>query len=379
MQKDILKFKNGKFKIMLVGDLHEKYDLSVDNRKLKSEDGIRLLNKAADEIQPDLVVFLGDNSYSKTEGEMREVLKRIITPFSQRDIPFTTVFGNHDHDCQKDVDLQTQMRLYNEYDNCLFYNDDDSITGCGNHNLTIKASASEDIIYNLWFIDSNNLCEDKAVSKYDWVHYDQIKWYENKAEALKKANGGRIIPALLFQHIPVMEEYRLLREAKPWEYFDSVEGHSKMSDKRYMPGPALKGYLGEAPASPDVNSGQFDSWKKTGDIKGAFFGHDHMNDFTGYVDGIMLGQCKTAGYQVYTDGGNSGVRVITLDENNPDRIDTRFYYAKKDFKLKAGSLSPYMRHFTDRQDLKLKAAGAVCGFAAAVVTGVSVIRELKKH
>ncbi len=375
MKKDALRFKNGKFKIMLIGDLHENYDLTSDNAANKAEDMNALLTKAVEQLNPDLVVYLGDNANADNEMQMRSVISRIVYPVSVKDIPFAVVFGNHDRECP--VSLKDQMRLYNEHDNCYMYNADENITGYGNYNLVLKSSESDDDIFNLWFIDSNNLAEDQNLSYYDWVHEDQIDWYKKTALELKEKNGGKVLPALTFQHIPVPEEYELLREAKIHEKLDSVPGHLKWADKNYVLKETVEGYLGEGPCTPCVNSGQFAAWKEVGDVIGAFFGHDHMNDFVGYVDGIMLAQSKTAGFRPYTDGCRSGVRLITLDENDLLNINTRMYHFKQ-FGLKSKSLSPYMEHVTDRQDAKIKIAGAVIGTAAALTTAVVAMNKIAK-
>ena len=375
MNKEPLRFKNGKFKIMLIGDLHESYDMYSDNAANKADDMNALLTKAVEELNPDLVVYLGDNAGADNEMQMRSVISRILYPVSLRDIPFAVVFGNHDRECA--VSLKDQMRLYREHDNCYMFNADDSITGYGNYNLLIKSTNSDDDVFNLWFIDSNNLAEDQELSYYDWVHTDQIEWYKKTALEIKENNGGKIIPAFLFQHIPVPEEYELLREAKVHEKLDCVPGHRKWADKNYILKDNVEGYLGEGPCTPCVNSGQFAAWKEIGDVIGAFFGHDHMNDFAGYVDGIMLAQCKTAGFRPYTDGCRSGVRLITLDENNLQNIDTRMYHFKQ-FGLKSKSLSPYMEHVTDRQDTKLKVAGTVLGAAAAITTAAVTVNKIAK-
>lgn len=375
MNKEPLRFKNGKFKIMLIGDLHESYDMYSDNAANKADDVNALLTNAVEELNPDLVVYLGDNAGADNEMQMRSVISRILYPVSLRDIPFAVVFGNHDRECA--VSLKDQMRLYREHDNCYMFNADDSITGYGNYNLLIKSTDSDDDVFNLWFIDSNNLAEDQELSYYDWVHTDQIEWYKKTALEIKENNGGKIIPAFLFQHIPVPEEYELLREAKVHEKLDCVPGHRKWADKNYVLKENVEGYLGEGPCTPCVNSGQFAAWKEIGDVIGAFFGHDHMNDFAGYVDGIMLAQCKTAGFRPYTDGCRSGVRLITLDENNLQNIDTRMYHFKQ-FGLKSKSLGPYMEHVTDRQDAKLKVAGTVLGAAAAITTAAVTVNKIAK-
>lgn len=365
MNENTLRFKNGKFKIMLIGDLHEKYDLSGDKRAEKAAEAVALLNAAAEELKPDLAVFLGDNASGHTIPEMRAVIARIMNPIEKRNIPAAVIFGNHDHDKEDEITCAEQIKLFQEHGNCLMFNADDSITGGANYNLTIKATDEDKDIYNLWFMDSNNLYEDREFSYYDWVHEDQIEWYKKTAKALADKNGGKVLPSLLFQHAPVPEEYELVRKAKFYEKLDSVPGHGKWSDTNYVLKNGVEGYMGEGPCSPCFNSGEFAAWKEVGDVRGAFFGHDHMNDFIGYVDGIMLGQCKTAGFQPYTDGCRSGVRLITLDENDLDKIDTRMYRFKDDFGLKSKGLSFYQRHVTDRQDIKLKTACAVVGTAAA--------------
>ncbi|MDY5934820.1 MAG: metallophosphoesterase [Oscillospiraceae bacterium] len=376
MQNEPLRFKDGKFKIMLLGDLHDCYDMKTDNAAEKMDDTLALIGKAVKELKPDLVVYMGDNARASTEYEMRAVISRITYPVSVSDTPFDLVFGNHDRECE--VDLPTQLKLYREHENCYAFNADDGLSGYGNHNLVIKSGDGEKDIFNLWFIDSHNLYSDRSKSYYDAVHEDQIEWYKKTAKELADKNGGKVLPSLLFQHIPVPEEYELLREAKPYEKLDSVQGHKTYSDKYYMLKPEVEGYLGEGPAVPDFNSGEFAAWKETGDVLGAFFGHDHMNDFAGYVDGILLAQCKTAGFRVYTDGCRSGVRLITLEENNPENVQTRMYHFK-DFGLKSKSLDPYMRNVSDRQDMKLKAAGAAVGTVAAVTAAaVAANKVLKK-
>ncbi|MDD7614011.1 MAG: metallophosphoesterase [Clostridiaceae bacterium] len=376
MQNEPLRFKDGKFKIMLLGDLHDCYDMKNNNAAEKMDDTLALIGKAVKELKPDLVIYMGDNARASTEYEMRAVISRITYPVSVSDTPFDLVFGNHDRECE--VDLPTQLKLYREHENCYAFNADDGLSGYGNHNLVIKSGDGEKDIFNLWFIDSHSLYSDRSKSYYDAVHEDQIEWYKKTAKELADKNGGKVLPSLLFQHIPVPEEYELLREAKPYEKLDSVQGHKTYSDKYYMLKPEVEGYLGEGPAVPDFNSGEFAAWKETGDILGAFFGHDHMNDFAGYVDGILLAQCKTAGFRVYTDGCRSGVRLITLEENNPENVQTRMYHFK-DFGLKSKSLDPYMRNVSDRQDMKLKAAGAAVGTVAAVTAAaVAANKVLKK-
>lgn len=371
-----LKFKNGKFKIMIVGDLHESYNKKDSENQLKSADMSKLMLRAVGELKPDLVVFAGDNAQAEDEAKMRSVISRITYPLSVNDVPLAIVFGNHDRECN--VPLERQLEIYAQ-EHELFYTYDavPELTGCGNCNLLVKDSDGEKDILNLWLVDSNNLAQDQSVSYYDWVHDDQIKWYKDTAQKIKDEHDGQAIPALWFMHIPVCEEYELLRKAKIYEFPDSVKGHRDWGKNHYVLAEGVEGYLGEGPCCPCINSGVFDAWKETGDVMGAFFGHDHMNDFAGYHDGILLAQCKTAGFKPYTDGCRAGVRLVTLDENNIGDIQTRMYHFKQ-FGLKSESLGPVQRNFTDRQVIKIKAASWIAGGLAATITAATVAKKLKK-
>ncbi len=369
-----LRYKNGTFKIMVIGDLHEPAG-KLDHPE-KTQDAMRLLSAAADFMKPDLAVYAGDQGKSDDEAEMRELVRRITAPLAERNIPCALVFGNHDRECT--LPLSRQLEIYREeYGN--FYTTDDApdLPGCGHCCVPVYDETGETVLQYLWFADSLGGYPDPAVSPYDWMKPEQVAWYK-KTAALHRERDGKTVPALWFMHIPVREEYDLLRAAKWYEYPWSVKGFAGRSGRRYVPKDRSIGYLGEDPACAAVNSGIFEAWKETGDVKAAFFGHDHMNDFAGEVDGILLCQCKTAGFYPYTDGCSGGVRLVTLKADAPGTIDTRMVRFK-DLGLKSESLGPVMRHFHDRQVINIHAAaiagGAVLGLLGL---GFGLARLLKK-
>lgn len=369
-----LKFnEKGKFRILLLGDLHESCRLDTDLDKAQFSDMQRLMTTSLDRLQPDLVVFMGDTFISETPTP-KEALDIIAKPIKDRGLPFAAVLGNHEHDLK---DIAPTLSAYFNHPSSLCRNDNSKISGDMNYNLLIHGKDGQPK-FNLWFIDSNNLCQSN-VSVYDWVKDDQIQWYESKANELAQANGGKPLPAVLFQHIPVPEEYEALREAKPHEFYQSVRGHGVHRGKRYMLADGAEGYLGEGPATPCYNNGQFQSWKKTDDIIGAFFGHDHLNDFTCTVDGIMMGQCKTSGFRCYTDGCRSCVRIIDIDESEPTKLETAVIHFKQ-FGLKSKSLGPIKRNLNDKQSIALTAArNALLGAAAIGVAGYAAKKLIEKQ
>ena len=372
-----LKFNNGKFTIMSLGDLHEKLHIDTDQKRKKREDMHALVEAGIVKFNPDLVVLLGDTLTKRDETEdfsqYKAALRDILKPVIDHKIPFCFVLGNHEHDQGQE---EQTVNAYMEIENCVGENDETAPRGNFNCNILVKNTEGNKNILNLWFIDSNNKYHDRAFSKYDWVSEDQIEWYERKALKIAEENSG-IVPAILFQHIPVCEEYELLREAKKSEYFVSVEGHQKRKNKRYVLKDGVDGYLGEGPCTPCFNGGQFSSWKKIGDVKAAFFGHDHTNDFTGVVDGIMLGQNKTSGFCCYTDGCRSCVRITTVNEENPWDIKSKVYHFKE-LGLKSKSLGPIEKRISDRQSINLyfaaKAGAVTIGLSAIVGVLINLIK-----
>ena len=72
-----LKFKDGKFKILLFGDIHEHYDYKTNPR---FKDMQKLMVAALDECKPDLCVLLGDNCNTNKIEEAPDEFKEMMRP-----------------------------------------------------------------------------------------------------------------------------------------------------------------------------------------------------------------------------------------------------------------------------------------------------------
>ena len=324
-----LKFgADGKFKILHITDIHDVEPIMDDdeNRDIpnnQDKETINVIEKLVEKTNPDLVVFGGDNVSGYWEeftyDYIQSTIQRITAPIRERNIPLCVVFGNHDGEVGFHTEFQ--MMQYMEYANCRSNLNDENVYGCGNCLVTIKDSKGEKDAFAIWLFDSNDYEENEDGSGgYDHVHDDQIEWYERKAEELKKANGGIPLPAILFQHIPVQQELNGFKEVtKDDEYTFERDGNYY-----YLANEILEGRVREVPCPPNMSkdyTNQLESWKKTGDIFAAFFGHDHINDFKMNVDGIDLYQTLGAGY--FTYGLERGGRLIILDENTPRKLETQ--------------------------------------------------------
>lgn len=355
--------KDGTFKILVATDIHENHKFDS-----KSDDALSLLKNAIEKLKPDLVVFNGDNAVCSKEKDAEIAVQKIIAPVREKGLPLAAVFGNHD--AEFGVSKEALLKMYQKYDNCRMIAGDENIDGVGNYNLLIKSNDGERDIFNLWFIDSGMYAEEGG---YDYVHDSQIEWYERTARDIAQKNG-EIIPAILFQHITVPEEYDLLKGTIFYRK-GCPRGHRTYSNRFW----SIKdpkntvGEVREGPCPPDRNNGQFESWVKTGDIIGAVFGHDHINDFTGDYKGIRLMQTRAVGFRTYTDGVSQGVRVITLHENDVKNFDTEM----ENFTELVGeskSIKGFKR--IRRANVgKITAAAVTVGAIAAVAVGSVAFRR----
>ena len=315
---DVLRFnKDGKFKIMQISDTQ---DIDVPR-----EATIMFMEKALDAEKPDLVMFTGDQLAGgkiETAEGVYAGIKAILQPVVDRGIPFTVVFGNHDNDDGCPVSRDEQFAYYQTFPGCLAYDAVPEMYGTGTHNLPIYASEGSETKFNLWMIDSNDY--DRVNGGYDYVHQDQIDWYEKTSKALEEKEG-HLVPSIAFQHIIVPEVAELLVDS-PFSGENAISKVINGENKLLMlkPGKA-SGILLEFPCPSNTNSGEFASWKERGDVIAASFGHDHINTFVGNVDGIDLVMCPGVTFQSYGRYITRAVRIFELDENNPWSYDTHLY------------------------------------------------------
>lgn len=324
--------KDGKFRILHLTDIHKVHpDMDNDEDRTilenKSRNTINTMEKAIEAAKPDLIVFGGDNiggHWDEMTGEYALwCLDTIISTVKKYNIPLAMVFGNHDSQNEHISPLlskEIQMSVYMNYENFRGCFNEADIFGCGNCHLPVLAGDSDEIKWNVWCIDSNDYPRDpvdfeRTVQCYDTVHADQIEWYENTVKA-EKEKYGRTIPAVLFQHIPVNQEFDFIEEC------EESQSDFKRKDKffRAKDGALKEGLLRESPCPPPEDRSELEAWVRCGDIKAAFFGHDHTNTFRFDKDGIALYQTIGCGYETY--GKERGGRLITLCEDGSYTTET---------------------------------------------------------
>ncbi|MBP3330026.1 MAG: metallophosphoesterase family protein [Clostridia bacterium] len=311
-----LKFKgDGEFKIMQLADLQD-----TSYATPATYDYIRALVAEED---PDLIVLTGDNISAGTgdaltedvaRWQVKKAIDNTMSVFEELNIPVAVVFGNHDGEAL--ISKEEQMAMYQTYGCCVGFDEGDSLYGCGTYNLPIYSSDGEKIAYNLWMFDSNMY--DDVNGGYDYVHEDQIDWYVNKSNELKAQNGGKVVPSMVFQHIIVNEIYDALAEVPA-----GSDNAIQYGDKWLGLPAGVDGFLRENPCPGTQDSLQFEKMVEQGDVKAMFFGHDHVNSFVVPYQGIDIVNTPTSGFGSYGNKESRGVRIITINEKDTSKYETK--------------------------------------------------------
>lgn len=331
--------RDGTFRILNYCDLHSSYPLT--------EASTAFMEESIAVLKPDLVVLGGDNCVSSAEDK-EKCIREICASFVDSGTYFTLVFGNHDD--EQGVDKETLLGCYQKYGGqyCLAYDAVPELTGVGTHNLPILSADGGRTAYNVWLFDSNTYAYDEAGNKlgYDAVHPDEIEWYKSTAAALAQQNGGKVVPAMAFQHIIVMESYDALFYKSPVTS-DKLRGalaifpvnHFDGVSFTYLPKIASlqSGLMLEKPCPGYYNYGQLDAMAEVGDVRAVYSGHDHTNDFTLHLKGVDVINTPSCSFRATTNNINRGVRVVDLAEDGG--YETHVYYAAEHI-LKTDSKIP---------------------------------------
>lgn len=305
-----------KFKIMQIADTQEIPAVLPDT--------LNLINNALDREKPDLVIFTGDQikgyskKFKKDPAIIESTIDILVEPIAKRNIPFMVTYGNHDAQCG--VDNRGQYKFYAKYDNFIsgdLRNSDD----VGTADIQIYSSTEDKPMFELYIIDSHGKAKDGA--GYAPVDKKQIEWYVSRREQLKAENGD-YLPSLVFQHIPVPEFFDVIKKV-PKGTKGAVPAYGAHENEYFVLNDetiAEGGFMLESPASPDVNTGEFEAMSEKGDVLGIYVGHDHNNSFVVKYKGVDLGYTQGAGFNVYGPGENRGVRIFELDETAPREYKT---------------------------------------------------------
>lgn len=364
-------FKNGKFTVLQVSDTQ---DIQYVRKTM-----LRMLDIAYDRVKPDLIILTGDNImgnhlddlhplnslFVKTNDDvyygMRKAIKKLIEPIEKRKIPFAMIYGNHDD--LNEITKDEQADIYRQYSCCVGLDDEES-PDCDTYSIPVYAENGDEVKFNLWMLDSSWLDHEKN-EVFGYVKPEAVEWYKKKSAELKEKNGGRPVPSIMFQHIPMIETLNLIEEC------DKKEKSVKGSDGKYYKLKSdVNGVMGEYPSVVTKDVGQFDAIKECGDVRAVVFGHDHLNCFEAELDGIELIQTSCASFRCYGDR-NRGVRVFTIYEDGSYKTEFLSY-----FDLCGKNVMSELRYFLDADDMIPLKIGVAAG--GVLLTAAATMKKIHK-
>ena len=324
----VLRFNaDGKFTVMQLTDIQDNADVDPGT--------ISLITRALARYTPDLVVFTGDNIRGfMSRNSFRSSVDQFLAPLLQTGTKYAVTFGNHDEDGvwpSFPGSREEQYAYYKQKGGSLFVDHDvPELDGTGSGAISIYpyGQSADTPAFQIFLMDSGSY---EGIG-YSGIMTNQIDYY---------LTTNTVVPCLWFQHIPVPEIYDLLTQVPPgspdsfegsWDPFNNFTWainhdriHWEFSGStipaeiyKQSPGPTKLSTYQETHhrSSPQFGSRTvYEAWLAAGNMRGAYFGHNHMNTFVGTTpDGIMLGYGKAATLKGHNDG-DPGCRVFEIDES----------------------------------------------------------------
>ncbi|XP_015058586.1 probable inactive purple acid phosphatase 29 [Solanum pennellii] len=289
--------KNGEFRILQVADIHY-----GDGKTTPCEDVLPQQMSSCSDLnttdfifrmihaeKPHLIVFTGDNIFGSDATDPVKSMDAAFAPAISSNIPWAAVLGNHDQESTLSrEDVMKHIIGMKSTLSQLNPPDVPDIDGFGNYNLEVHGTEGSELtnksVLNLYFLDSGDYSTVPSIPGYGWIKPSQQFWFQRTSRKLKKTylhySNARKAPApgLAYFHIPLPE----------YASFDSSN---------------FTGVRQEGISSASINSGFFTTMVEAGDVKAAFAGHDHINDFCGKLMDINLCYAGGFGYHAYGKAG----------------------------------------------------------------------------
>ena len=317
--KKELKFRpSGSFKICCFSDLHQTANYHPST--------LAAMHAVIEKEQPNLVLLGGDlwnEVPDATVEQLREFLDIFSVPMETRGIPWAHVYGNHDHDIL--MDRRLMQSVFESYPHCVSNHTEVGVDGVSNFLLPIRSSDGASIAFAVWGLDTHNLSDGQhlrdginlrqahqaphlpyGTSHWDFIRFNQLRWYYDTSEALEAYNGTPV-NALMLMHAPILE-------------FGICMKNPERTN--------LDGEMPETLFSGSLNSGLLATVLQRGDVRAIVSGHMHEDNFAADYCGVKLCFDGAIGFRGTDADHSRGARIFEINESQTDVIATHFVYAR---------------------------------------------------
>lgn len=305
-----IKTEQESFKILQLTDIHlggSNFSYDKDKRALYS------VYRIIEYTKPDLVIVTGDLVFPvgimSFSFNNNAPIMQFASFMRNIGIPWAFTYGNHDTESlavlsEDAIDSLFKSLSFKRSRNLLYPYRQPSIYGRNNQIIEIRGKDNQ-LIQALFLLDSNSYI-DTGINNYDYIHDDQVDWYEENIKKLKEKEKMDV-SSLVFFHMPI-SEYK--------EAYDLYKKNSP--DVTYHFGEI--GEKNEDICISNYQSRLFESAVKLGSTKAMFCGHDHLNNIALTYKGIMLTYGLSIDYLAYpnikTKTEQRGGTLITLYGNS---------------------------------------------------------------
>jgi len=324
--------EDGTFKILQLTDIHlidSNYtdDEVESDLSLRDEWAMTAVRETIEAAKPDMIMVTGDSVYNllnvprKISRDNYTTFKKFADFIDSFDIPWAFCFGNHDEegtlkelmggDAKETKKMLSSYLMSDSIKNCMYADGPDEINGVGNYIINVL---NEDGSVNnaIVIFDSGSYFGTDEWC-YEYVHEDQLKWYEEAIKHIAKKNGTANVSSIVFQHIPFVTYESVLEkfigalevvEGTDWQGIIKADGTGTVYTTEfdgetiiyhggvYNEGEVCHSWDKEWPVGSKVEydggKKEFDKLVELGSTKAVFCGHDHRNTYSFTYEGIRL-------------------------------------------------------------------------------------------
>ncbi len=302
----------GEFTILHLTDFHEWMGIEL-SLGVKEQDTLKpllesFIRQSVQLHNPDLVVLGGDNIFSLSSvydalGNVSlKTYRTIAELFEELNVYWTLTFGNHDSESAKNkYDFLEVVSKYSHFvggkesgplhETLIVEAENGESDYVSNFLIPIYVSNGNDFVpaYNVFIMDSGSYDYVNKNDGYRAITSKQTEWYA------KKVNLNANIPSIMFSHIPFRE-----------------------CNGAFLNGDGIGVWSGVSPSY--LENHILKKIMELKNTKATFFGHNHMNSWTGYYESdgykLMMGVTPSAQAKSYDDTTSTlSGRIVKLNSN----------------------------------------------------------------
>lgn len=267
----------GTFRILQLTDFHA--DVSeFENERTRAD--VRAL---VARHRPHFLAVTGDIWCGDARPETAGMwMARELEFIASLETPWAFTWGNHDYAADF---ARAQARIL-----AMPHYAAPETTHHGECHLEVYGAAGDNA-WDLFFINSRD----------KWQLPGDLSWLLAQSKTLAEMRG-RVVPAIVFFHIPLMRYQRAIDEGR-------VHGIA----------------MEEVLCWGDEGDTGADLILSTANVRACFCGHSHRNDCWFEEDGVIFAYGRSTGYGGYGDDVKKGAKLITLDlADGGLRVETVF-------------------------------------------------------